>query len=131
MRYNVCVAWDVEVTDEFKAWWSELTEDVRISVERSVLLLEERGPHLPFPYSSGVSGSSHSAMRELRVQHQGRPYRLLYIFDPRRVALLLLGGDKTGDDRWYEKNVLLADQIYDNYLAEMEEEDNAKDDKIQ
>jgi hypothetical protein len=75
MRYNVCVAWDVEVTDEFKAWWSELTEDVRISVERSVLLLEERGPHLPFPYSSGVSGSSHSAMRELRVQHQGRPYR--------------------------------------------------------
>jgi hypothetical protein len=131
MRYNVCVAWDVEVTDEFKAWWSELTEDVRISVERSVLLLEERGPHLPFPYSSGVSGSSHSAMRELRVQHQGRPYRLLYIFDPRRVALLLLGGDKTGDDRWYEKNVLLADQIYDNYLAEMEEENNAKDDKVQ
>ena len=70
-------------------------------------------------------------MRELRVQHQGQHYRVLYIFDPRRVALLLLGGDKTGDDRWYEKNVLLADQIYDNYLAEMEEENNAKDDKIQ
>jgi hypothetical protein len=52
-------------------------------------------------------------------------------FDPRRVALLLLGGDKTGDDRWYEKNVPLADQIYDNYLAEIEEEDNAKDDKVQ
>jgi hypothetical protein len=59
------------------------------------------------------------------------PTRVLYIFDPRRVALLLLGGDKTGDDRWYEKNVPLADQIYDNYLAEMEEENNAKDDKIQ
>ncbi len=63
---------------------------------------------LPFPYSSGVNGSRHSAMRELRVQHRGRPYRVLYIFDPRRVALLLLGGDKTGDDRWYEKNVPLA-----------------------
>ena len=96
-----------------------------------VLLLEERGPHLPFPYSCGVSGSRHSAMRELRVQHQGRPCRVLYIFDPRRVALLLLGGDKTGDDRWYEKNVPLADQIYDNYLAEKEEENNAKDDKVQ
>ena len=70
-------------------------------------------------------------MRELRVQHQVRPYRVLYIFDPRRVALLLLGGDKTGDDRWYEKKVPLADQIYDNYLAEMEEENNAKDDKVQ
>ena len=70
-------------------------------------------------------------MRELRVQHQGRPYRVLYIFDPRRVALLLLGGDKTGDDRWYERSVPLADRLYDNYLAEIEEEDDAKDDKVQ
>ena len=59
------------------------------------------------------------------------PAGRFYIFDPRRVALLLLGGDKTGDDRWYEKNVPLADQIYDNYLAGVEEENNAKDDKIQ
>ena len=125
------VAWDVEVTDEFKAWWSELAEAERISVERAVLLLEERGPRLPFPHSSRVHGSRHSAMRELRVQHQGQPYRVLYIFDPRRVALLLLGGDKTGDDRWYDKNVPLADRIYDNYLAGMEEEDNAKNDKVQ
>ena len=125
------MAWDVEVTDEFKAWWTGLTEAERISVERAVLLLEDHGPQLPFPYSSGVSGSRHSAMRELRVQHQGHPYRVLYIFDPRRVALLLLGGDKTGDDRWYEKNVPLADQIYHDYLAEMEEENNAEDYKVQ
>jgi hypothetical protein len=89
MYYNARAAWDVEVTDEFKAWWSGLTEAEHISVERAVLLLEERDPHLPFPYSSGVTGSGHSAMRELRVQHQGHPYRVLYIFDPRRVALLL------------------------------------------
>jgi hypothetical protein len=125
------VAWDVEVTDEFKAWWNGPTEAERISVERAVLLVEDRGPHLPFPYCSGIKGSRHSAMRELRVQHQGQPYRALYIFDPRRVALLLLGGDRTGDDRWYEKNVPLADQIYDNYLVEMGEESNAKDDKVQ
>jgi len=131
LRYNLIVAWDVEVTDEFKTWWNGLTETERISVERFVLLLEERGPQLPFPYSSGVTGSRHSAMRELRVQHQGRPYRVLYIFDPRRVALLLLGGDKTGDDRWYEKNVPLADQLYDDYLAEIEEENDAEDDQVQ
>jgi hypothetical protein len=74
------VAWDVEVTGEFKAWWGELTEAERISVERSVLLL---------------------------------------------------GGDKTGDDRWYERNVPLADRLYDNYLAGIKEEDDAKDDKVQ
>src|SRR5690348_14591717 len=125
------MAWDVEVTGGFKAWWNGLDEGERISVDRCVLLLEERGPHLPFPYSSRINGSRHAAMRELRVQHQGRPYRVLYIFDRRRVALLLLGGDKTGDDRWYERNVPLADQIYDNYLAEIEKEDDAQDDKVQ
>jgi hypothetical protein len=58
------------------------------------------------------------------------PFRVPYIFDTRRAALLL-GGDKTGDDRWYKKNVPLADQIYDKYLAQMEEENHAKDNKVQ
>jgi len=61
-------------------------------------------------------------MRELRVQHQGRPYRVLYCFDPRRVAILLIGGDKTGDDRWYEAHVPLADKIYDQHLRELKAE---------
>ena len=125
------MAWEVEVTDEFKFWWKGFSAAECISVEAAVLLLEERGPHLPFPYSSKVNSSSHSAMRELRVQHQGRPLQLLYIFDPRRVAILLLGGDKTGDDRWYEKAVPLADRLYEEHLSEIEEEENAKDDKIQ
>jgi len=77
-----------------------------------------------------MSGSRHAAMRELRVQHQGRPYRVLYVFDPRRVAILLLGGDKAGDDRWYQRNVPLADRLYDNYLAEFKKEDDAKTTKF-
>lgn len=59
-------------------------------------------------------------MRELRVQHQGRPYRVLYAFDPRRVAILLIAGDKTGNNRWYEENVSRADDIYDQHLRELE-----------
>jgi hypothetical protein len=61
-------------------------------------------------------------MRELRIQHAGRPYRVLYAFDPRRCAILLLGGDKTGDDRWYERHVPVADQLYDVYLQELKDE---------
>jgi len=61
-------------------------------------------------------------MRELRVQHKGRPYRVLYAFDPRRVAILLIGGDKTGDDRWYNTYVPLADKIYDAHLVTLEKE---------
>ena len=73
-------------------------------------LLEERGPNLGFPHSSGINGSKHSHMRELRTQHEGHPYRTLYAFDPRRSAILLIGGDKTGDDRWYDVNVPVADR---------------------
>ena len=61
-------------------------------------------------------------MRELRTQHAGRPFRTLYAFDPRRNAILLLGGDKTGDDRWYEVNVPVADRLYDEHLAELKKE---------
>ena len=55
-------------------------------------------------------------MRELRIQCAGRPYRALSAFDPGRCAILLLGGDRTGDDRWYEKNVPIADRLYDEHL---------------
>ena len=63
-------------------------------------------------------------MRELRIQHQGRPYRLLYAFDPKRAAVLLIGGDKTGADRWYDISVPLADRLYDEHLEDLEKEDH-------
>jgi len=56
-------------------------------------------------------------MRELRVQHQGRPYRVFYAFDPRRMAILLIGGDKTGDDGFYDRIVPIADRLYDEHLT--------------
>jgi hypothetical protein len=72
--------------------------------------------------SSDVRGSRHGNLRELRVQHAGRPYRVLYAFDPRRMAILLIGGDKTGEDRWYERHVPIADRLYDEHLAELRKE---------
>jgi len=59
-------------------------------------------------------------MKELRAQRQGKPYRILFAFDPRRCAYLILGGDKTGDPRWYEKFVPQADDTYDEHLVEIE-----------
>jgi len=116
------VAWEVEGTDEFSAWFGALTADEQVSVGRVVELLVEQGPSLPFPYSSGIGTSRHRHMRELRIQHGGRPYRVLYAFDPRRAAILLLGGDKTGNDRWYDEHVPIADRLYDEYLRELERE---------
>jgi len=58
-------------------------------------------------------------MRELRTQHKGRPLRTLYAFDPRRTAILLIGGDKTGEDRWYDVHLPLADRLYDVHLKQL------------
>jgi hypothetical protein len=61
-------------------------------------------------------------MRELRVQVQGRPFRVLYAFNPKRTAILLVGGDKSGDGRWYEIQVPRADKLYDQHLEELNKE---------
>jgi hypothetical protein len=116
------VAWEVEGTDRFADWFADLSEEEQVDVGCVVDLLVEHGPALPFPYSSGIHGSRHRHMRELRIQHAGRPYRVLYAFDPRRAAILLLGGDKTGHDRWYEVHVPAADTLYDEHLATLKQE---------
>lgn len=61
-------------------------------------------------------------MRELRTQVHGRPFRTLFAFDPRRVAILPIAGDKTGDDRCYDVFVPRADELYDEHLEILEEE---------
>jgi hypothetical protein len=116
------VAWEVEFTDEFGVWWDDLSEGAQDAVDRVVGLLEARGPQLGHPHSSGVTTSRHSHMRELRVQYRGRPVRILYAFDPRRAAILLLGGDKTGDDRWYDQFVPVADELYVEHLRTLKRE---------
>lgn len=114
--------WDVEGTDEFAEWFSALSEGEKADVIAVVDMLVERGPRLRYPHSSGIVQSRHSQMRELRIQHAGRPYRVLYAFDPRRSAILLLGGDKTGNHRWYDIFVPVADRLYEEYVEEIRKE---------
>lgn len=87
----------------------------------------EFGPALGFPHSSKVGSSRYPQMRELRTQSAGRPLRTLYAFNPLRSAILLLGGDKTGDDRWYEKCVPAPDRLFERHLAELRKEGGISD----
>jgi hypothetical protein len=123
MEYAINM-WEVEYTDEFEEWWETLSEDGQKRVAYTVNLLRKAGPSLPFPYSSNVKSSRHKGMRELRTQHEGQPLRTFYAFDPGRKAILLIGREKTGDDRFYDEMVPRADKIYDEYLREIEEENN-------
>ena len=116
--------WEVEYTDKFGEWWETLSEDEQDAVDYSVGLLENEGPSLKFPHSSNVRQSKHGSMRELRSQCKGQPLRTFYVFDTRRTAILLIGGNKIGDDRFYDEMVPVADKIYDNYLKEIQEEND-------
>ncbi|MEP6832655.1 MAG: type II toxin-antitoxin system RelE/ParE family toxin [Gemmatimonas sp.] len=116
------MACEVEYTDEFERWWEGLDRAERVSVDAVVRMLESCGPQLGFPQSSRITQSKHPHMRELRIQHAGNPYRVFYAFDPRRVAILLIGGAKRGDDRWYTRLVPLADKLYSEHIAALTEE---------
>ena len=119
--YIVTMAIEVICTDDFESWWNDLSESEQDSVARYVRLLEERGVTLPFPYSSEIVGSRF-ALRELRVQSGGKPLRVFYAFDPERQAVLLVGGDKTGRDRFYEEMIPRAERIWKEYLNEIEQQ---------
>jgi hypothetical protein len=187
MSYSPDTEWPVEYTDEFEKWWESLTEAEQEDVAAKVILLQRLGPALPRPHSDVVRSSRYANMKELRIQHAGRPYRVLYsaarnvgytvargasfagkalalagdaarsrpsprplprgagrrpssdsppdcavqstlspllgtaqyAFDPRRCAILLIGGDKTGNDRWYETFVPMAERLYDEHMASL------------
>jgi hypothetical protein len=112
--------WDVEFTDEFFVWWESFDALSQDSVNFGVRLLQQHGPNLKRPHADALDGSGFPNMRELRIQHEGRPYRVLYAFDPRRVGILQVGGDKTGNDRSYKEYIPKADAIYRQHLSELE-----------
>lgn len=116
------IMWDVEYTDEFAAWWDGLTAAEQDAIDIVVDMLQVSGPHLEFPHTSQIKGSAIGHLRELRKQHAGRPYRVLYAFDPRRTAILLIGGDKTGDGRWYKRFVPVAERLYVEHVDTLRKE---------
>jgi hypothetical protein len=116
------LTWEVEYTNEFEEWWLGLKSAEQDSLLFAVRQLEEHGPRLPYPRSSRIESSRHPNMRELRVQQGGQPLRVFYAFDPRHSAILLIGGAKTGDDRFYERLVPLADRLYDEHIETLRNE---------
>ena len=114
--------WDVQYTDQFHAWWLTLGSGEHDAITYSVGLIEQSGPGLARPHVDTVAGSRFQNMKELRVQYRGRPYRIFFAFDPRRSAILLIGGAKAGKRNFYPKMIREADELYSDYLAELKKE---------
>lgn len=115
--------WNVEVTDEFVSWYDGLTPEQQDALAGRIELLERHGPNLKRPTVGEIQSSRHAPqMKELRVSSEGQ-LRVLFAFDPRRTAILLLGGNKSGRwSEWYRTAILEADRLYDAYLEELRSE---------
>jgi hypothetical protein len=117
------IVWDVEYTDEFGDWFEQLGGEDQEAVVARVALLEARGASVGRPAVDNVHQSRHPNMKELRAE---RSLRVLFAFDPRRSAILLVGEHKSPADpatpswnRWYDLTVPIADDLYDDYLDEL------------
>ncbi len=110
------MSWEVILLEEVEYWYFTLDDDAITAVTGAIDLLEMEGPTLGRPTVDKVNGSKFHSMKELRPA--GTSIRILFIFDPRRQAILLLGGDKAGNWKsWYDKNIPIAERRYENWLA--------------
>lgn len=121
MGYTGGMAWEIEVTDEFTEWWESLSLPEQRTIISSVDVLERQGPALGRPLVDTIRFSRHPNMKELRPPRGN--IRILFAFDPRRMAILLVGGDKTDRwEAWYREMIPRADDLYDEHLETLRRE---------
>jgi hypothetical protein len=114
------MAWTVLFDEDFNEWYQALESGLQDEIMANVEVLKQRGPNLHRPRVDSVKGSAFSNMKELRIQYRGDPWRILFAFDPRRNAILLVGGNKTGKKDWYVAHIRIADQRFSRHLQSLE-----------
>ncbi|MFU2058928.1 type II toxin-antitoxin system RelE/ParE family toxin [Avibacterium volantium] len=112
--------WNILFTDCFSNWLDQQDIPTKKSVAAALNLLKITGPELSRPYADTIKGSQYPNMKELRIQHHGKPLRTFFAFDPLRQAIVLCAGDKSNDKRFYKRMIALADTEFTTYLANLE-----------
>ncbi len=111
--------WNVATTDTFDAWFAELEASGKEEIDVKVGLLKMLGPQLGRPHADTLNGSKHSNMKELRADTKDMVLRIAFAFDPNRIAILLVAGDKGGvsQSRFYKQLIAKADALFDAHLT--------------
>jgi hypothetical protein len=117
------MAWNVEFHPAFEPEFDELSEAVQDELLAHAKLLEKFGPTLGRPRADTLAGSAHANMKELRFDADNGVWRVAFAFDPRRKAILLVAGDKSGvgEKRFYKTLLRKADRRFGEHLAELNE----------
>lgn len=111
--------WKIKRTNEIIEWVTSLDDDAKEAILKTLLILQEFGPSLGRPYVDTIKESRHANMKELRIQNKLRIFRIFFIFDIERNAILLIGGDKKGNKLFYKRMIPIADKLYDRHLKEL------------
>lgn len=116
--------WDILLQEPILNWLDTLVESDILKIYAALELLSTEGPQLGRPYADTLQGVKYTNLKELRVQSKLSVFRLFYIFDPIRQAIVLCGGDKKGknEKRFYKEMIALAEQTYDGYLSNFNQE---------
>jgi hypothetical protein len=122
VEYNRFMEWNVIFDPDFRTWFYGQEIGFQNEAFAIIEILAESGSTLGRPRVDTLKGSVFMNMKELRIQYQGEPWRILFAFDPQRQAILLVGDNKTGNKRLYEENLLIAERRYEQYLETLEEE---------
>ena len=116
------MVWNIIFDPNFRLWFYQQEEKLQDEIFTVLSVLMELGPGLGRPRVDTIQGSAFKNMKELRIQYKGEPWRILFAFDPNRQAILLVGGNKSSNKRWYKENISIADKRYQKYLDKLKEE---------
>lgn len=115
-RGEGAIGFPVSTTPSFDAWWRTLDAGTKEAVAGRVALISAFGPSLGRPYVDTLKGTELHNLKELRLSHRGRESRVLFAFAPERTALLLVGGDKSGQRRWYDQAIRQAEAALRDHI---------------
>lgn len=111
--------WKVYRTQEFKDWFDQLDLKLKEAILKDILILSTYGPSLSRPYVDTLKGSKYSNLKELRTKIKGNYFRIIFAFDPERDIILLVGGDKSNDKKFYTKMILKAELLFTEHLKDL------------
>lgn len=113
------MTWTVKFADEFEAEFDTFPATVQDELLAQARVIERFGPQAKRPRIDTLNGSRHAHMKGLRFDADGGVWRIAFALDPRRQAILLVGGDKSGgsEKRFYRRLIATADQRFDAHLA--------------
>ena len=116
--------WTVKINREFQPELDRLQEDVQDAILTMSRLLQQLGPQLGRPQVDTLKGSRHANMKEARFSAADGEWRLAFAFDPKRRAILLVAGNKSGGSakRFYRALIRKADERFDRHLARLAQE---------